>query len=482
MNKKPPIRSNGFIKKDSKNKINRGVPAKKSQVPIAPIVPIATSAVITPGPGPVGEGTPYKSKIQTILHNRIAAGNKLISNIRAISILGNQDLNAHIQISGLYEQLPGYIFCGSKPTDDSPSLLPKTMYINLFKNEYAHPTGPKLLNIICPHEQMPKKINDYDIKLISDIELFYCEGDYYEIVSGQHYKLEDSNSESFEIIVVYSVQTVNHLSLSPVITADGKCTLKGCDIYRNFIDDMWEPTKRFMEAFYTTYTLICRTLEDVKKLKLDVSYIDVPSLSVELEKECDITRVKAPYQKMDLICNHSISFLALMGQVLHKQNDNLTCPVCRKNMKIKRINSKMTRSKNIVVDDVSTECSQYIWSLLGDKNGKFSNNNGLITYSDEENSKAPDAIEFIDHLIGDSSGSEEDVRERRTRDNSEDGNHNHNHNHHHHIRHHHEDDDSLQSIDSESVDDSWSERSSNERSEDEDLVLTAALQASLTNM
>ncbi|AYV83653.1 MAG: hypothetical protein Hyperionvirus9_70 [Hyperionvirus sp.] len=238
---------------------------------------------------------------------------------------------------------------------------------------------------------------------MSDIELFFCDSDYFAMVPGQLYKLHDSTcDESFEIIIVFCLQTVDHLNFNIQSTGDGKWTMNGCPTYKNNIGDMWEHTREHMAAFYTTFTLMCRSLEDVKKLKLNVTYIDVPSMSTELKKECDITKVKAPYQKIDLICDHSISYLALIGQMLHKQKDKLTCPVCREDMKIKLINSIEPRTKNILVDDVSGECSQYIWALIGDKNKKCVCRDGMISFAGDKK-VVSGVMESIDDIILDSS-------------------------------------------------------------------------------
>lgn len=332
----------------------------------------------------------YQYKIQIIFYERIKAGKQFISNIKSISLLKNNDMNMNMNIGGLYSELIKYLFCPTTELSilDDPELLPKTMYIYMFDSSIQllpKNNTESLIKLFCPYNLIPKDVLNYQIYDKRDIELLYELNNFYKEY-GQIFRLQNlENGDKFDIILLFHVFLVDQMNFSVTINNDSECILDGKNRYTRDIYTYGMISKEMVSAFHTTYTLMYHLLEDIKKLNLTIFYKNIPNISIEETKACDITNIPAPYYMFTLNCNHSISFIALIGQMLNSGDEEeddvniLPCPICRTNMKLKLQNSRYSSStKNTIVNGISKECVDYLWLLMNN----MSENKGM-TKSDE---------------------------------------------------------------------------------------------------
>lgn len=72
----------------------------------------------------------------------------------------------------------------------------------------------------------------------------------------------------------------------------------------------------------------------------------IPCFSIERKEDCFITSCKPPYINIHLNCNHKISLMAYIGELVSGNRENseaIRCPLCRGDLKIKFEEKKVSR-------------------------------------------------------------------------------------------------------------------------------------------
>lgn len=330
----------------------------------------------------------YLYKIQNIFYDRMQTITGLINEIKTISVLGQKYGNECLKISGVYEQLCKYLFCPTNKFEfnDDPNNLPSTAYIYIFESHSCITYPRELLDFLLQNTKLKNKIiNNYKIANIKEIKI--CQF-WPQISYAWDYQFEKGD-DKFNVIIVPYKEMSDTLNLNIEINSLGQCKLSGKGKYVGYSNKIFKITSNNIIEFYSLMMLLYKTIEDVKKLfyDLNIIYENVPHIMLENEKQCFITQIAPPYYVIKLDCEHDISLMAFIGQLMPGYSD-VKCPICREKMRLKLLNSDVEEKViNIVSNDSGKESVDYLLTLTNMSHLNFKKDGKYMSYSNMSNGK-----------------------------------------------------------------------------------------------